>query len=287
MRIPKEAAPAFIVSSLLFCSGTAHPSEEHVVYSFSGSRLCARAALESEVVQVEAMGMRYVRLWEPFSDVATPNSHAESLAAVAEQHGIIPVFVLTPTSLPTQSLLREKIQYVLEQHPSLILEIGNEPDNTVYEFWKDQDPSTFAAFVEMSIREIDRIDPNRPVIVAAMSNVDYLDSFLSALEERDIDSSRLYFGVHAYNTRKSVLEILTKAHTVFSRYGIPPDRVVLSEMGAYAHEQKDLPAMTDAALDMGVLFVCYHTLEDDGGEGFTLTPDAVSKITTLTRKDEN
>ncbi len=194
-----------------------------------------------------------------------------------------PKYVLNQEELNTS--LNNLFSAISAYPHTVKLEIGNEPDNPIIKFWRDQDLQTFAQLVNLTIDKVNESRPNTKIVIGALVDVSKTRQLLQYLQQAGVDTNQVEFAVHSYN---STSDVMTRINIVQQETQRP---IELTELGS--DRNKDLDKLIETGFKKGALRIFIHQLEPyfEGDAFFGLfNPDGslssiVKFIRVFARKD--
>lgn len=161
----------------------------------------------------------------------------------SQEENLRVLYVFNPSTPLTREEIRSRLEYLLGNFQIEALEIGNEPDNSEFEFWQDRDFKSFADFVKTTIEEARSIKPDVTLILGAFVQAEHFQTAHQDLQSVGADLAGVRFAVHAYNT---VSDLEHRLGVIREKTSSP---IVISELGVQSHDKRALLRMLDFAMD--------------------------------------
>lgn len=206
------------------------------------------------------LGTTQVRIWGPFETIGQGSDFDRAVAA-ARAWGFRPMTVFNPTRLVGEDHLRAMVRTLVDLHPEVI-ELGNEPDNTVWDFWEGQDLTTFAQFVRISIQEARGKGFGGPIVIGALVDVYKNPRLFNALIAEGVDLNSVGHAVHAYQSVWSVDSRMVAMRKYLDERGAKGAPIYVTELGVNYKDKHLLMAMVEAAWKKGAAGVMIHELPE-------------------------
>lgn len=166
---------------------------------------------------------------------------------LAKAYGLKPVVVFNPLELFNEEWLREKARYLFKNCPQLIMEIGNEPDNPVFELWKGRDFGTYARLVHVVADEAVRNGFTGPIVVGALVDVANQPRLIAALKKEGVNLGQVDWGVHIYQSVGAVNSKMATLRWHLNKAGITNAKIWVTELGVNYNDKHGLMPMVEAA----------------------------------------
>lgn len=198
--------------------------------------LCYRNDNPDLMSEVLASGATMVRIWGPYEDIGNPSSRTEQALVRADLLHLNTLFVLAPTTLLSEPVLRSTVRQLIFRHPRIMIELGNEPDIHVdgYQPWIpfEQDGfASFTRFVTIALDEAVKTNPQITIGLAALGDVKNTKAFLDSIALARVPISRFnFFSLHSYNLPDDLYSRLSVVMPLLRDYVIAP-QIWLTELG--------------------------------------------------------
>lgn len=250
-----------------------YPFPDVVTSERIGMRLDSPELME----HVAPSGARSVRIYGYIENVGVGGSVLESALSAAETQGLSPLLVFAPTWPREDDYIRDKVSSVLVNHPTVVFNLGNEPDNRDVEFWKDQDLVTFAHFAMTALGMIWEQSWQRGgqtlAVVAGLQDINNTTKYLQVLKDAGLNFNNpfLRLGLHSYQGVADFSRRWGVVKGAHRRLGIKMPKYWLTEVGVtYPGWSKWIALeMVMEGFRQGVERAFVHTLVDNS-EGFEL-----------------
>ncbi len=185
---------------------------------------------------VAPMGAGSVRIFGPHEEIGR-ESVFERAIREAEIQGLSPLVLFAPTGPQDDNYVRSKIESILLNHPTATIQLGNEPDNPVVEFWKDGDLNSFAHFVMTALGVIwEKSWQNGGktlVCLAGLQEINNTEKFLRIMKDAGLNFRNPYIrmGLHSYQGVWDLSAKIPKVLTAHRKLSIPMPKYWLTEVG--------------------------------------------------------
>lgn len=250
-----------------------YPFSEVVTSPRIGMRLDSASLME----HVAPSGAGSVRIFGPIEEVGVRGSVLENALVAAEAQDLSPLLVFAPTWPREDGYIRDRVGSVIENHPTTVFNLGNEPDNIYVEFWKDHDLPSFAHFAMTALGAIwDRSwsrGGDTLAVISAVQDIKNQRRYLETLRDAGVNFNNPYlkFGLHTYQSVSDLVYKMPIVRNAFARVGVKKPPLWITEGGVtYPGWSKWITLeMAQEAFRQGVERFYVHTLVD-GEEGFEL-----------------
>lgn len=227
------------------------------------------------MAHVAPMGAGSVRIFGPHEELGNSESVFERAIRAAEAEGLSPLILYAPTG--PQSNVREKIEGILANHPTAVIQLGNEPENPVVEFWRGRDLSSFADFVMTAVGAVWEkswsLGGKTQVVLAGLQDINNTEKFLRIMKQAGLNFANPYLkmGLHSYQGVWDLSAKLPIVRGAYRKLSLPMPKYWLTEVGVtYPGWSKWIALeMVQYGFAAGVERAYVHTLVD-GTEGFEL-----------------